>query len=304
MNLRLSFQGLKIWLNNESVSESQPNQKFNWVQTLPFIALHLGCLAVFWVGVSSIALEVLALTYGLRMFAITGFYHRYFSHKTFETNRIIQFIFAFLGASSAQRGPLWWASHHRVHHRYADTDKDPHSPKIKGFIWSHFSWFFSPDAFKTDNSLIPDLLKFPELRWLNRSDMFAPALLALSLFILGHHLNQQSALYHTSGAQLLVWGFFISTGLLFHATSSINSLAHLIGHRSFTTPDSSRNNFVLALITLGEGWHNNHHFYPASARQGFRWWQIDITYYLLWLMSQCRIIRNLRPVRLDRGRGS
>lgn len=302
MKLSNWIKVLRTWLDADFAESHLKHSGLDWSRMVPFVLLHLACLTVFWVGVSPIALEIMALTYTLRMFAITGFYHRYFSHKTFKTHRICQFLFAILGASAAQRGPLWWASHHRSHHRHADTPQDPHSPHHKGFVWSHLGWFFSPNAFKTDYTKVPDWVKFPELYWLNRYDTVVPLCLAAGLYALGHTLHHYGIEYHTSGPQLLVWGFFMSTVLLFHATSCINSLAHVWGRRAYATPDHSRNSFLLALVTLGEGWHNNHHFYQISARQGFRWWQIDMTFYLLWCFSKLGLIRDLRPVRLDRGR--
>ncbi len=295
-------KALRIWLDADFAGSHTQRLELNWLRMVPFIFMHVACLAIGWVGVSPVALVFLAVTYSVRMFAVTGFYHRYFSHRTFQTHRIYQFLFAILGASAAQRGPLWWASHHRSHHRHADTLDDPHSPHHKGFIWSHLGWFFSSDACKTDYSRVRDLLKFPELYWLNRFDTVIPTLLALGLYGMGYVLQHHAPQYHTTGPQLLVWGFFVSTVLLFHATSAINSLAHVWGKRTYATPDHSRNNILLALITFGEGWHNNHHFYPASARQGFRWWQVDATFYLLWCLAKLGLIRNLRPVRFDRTR--
>ncbi len=296
------FLVLRGWFDSDCLEQNLKNQSIDWVRAVPFIVLHLGCLLLFVVGVSPIAVFMAFLLYSVRMFAITGFYHRYFSHRTFQTNRVWQFIFALLGASSAQRGPLWWASHHRQHHRHADKEHDPHSPLHQGFKWSHFGWFFAPESFKTDYALVPDLARFKELQWLNRYDTMAPIALAVCLFLLGTVLQKIHPDLHTNGLQMLVWGFFVSTTLLFHATSSINSLAHKWGSRRFNTPDQSRNNFWLALITFGEGWHNNHHYYPGSARQGFFWWQIDLTYYGLLVLSKLKIIHSLRPVRMDRGK--
>ena len=264
--------------------------------------VHLGCLGVLWVGISKAAVLTAVGLYALRMFCITGFYHRYFSHKTFKTNRFWQFIFAFLGATAGQRGPLWWASHHRYHHQHADTEQDPHSPHHGGFIWSHIGWFFSSDAYSTNDKAVSDLAKFQELRWLNRYDIVAPLFLLISLYGLGEYWHYSAPALQTSGLQLVVWGFFISTVCVFHATSSINSLSHQWGSRDFDTPDDSRNNVWLALITLGEGWHNNHHFYSHSVRQGFLWWQIDLTFYMLWVLSKIGIIHELRPVDMKRGK--
>ena len=217
------------------------------------------------------------------MFAITGFYHRYFSHRSFQTSRAMQFIFAVIGASSVHRGPLWWAAHHRKHHRHSDTEHDVHSPHHHGFWWSHVGWITSPANFPTDYSQVPDLAKYPELRFIDRFDTLVPLLLALTLYWIG-------------GLPYLIWGFFISSVVLFHCTCSINSLAHIWGGQRYDTSDQSRNNLFLAILTFGEGWHNNHHKYPGSSRQGFFWWEIDLTYYGLKLLASLRLITGLRPV--------
>ncbi|TZF90382.1 acyl-CoA desaturase [Cognatilysobacter lacus] len=272
------------------------DDRIDWLRAGPFVAMHLACIAVFWVGVSPAALVVAAALYAIRMFAITGFYHRYFSHRTFRTSRGVQFVFALIGASCVQRGPLWWASHHRHHHRHADTELDPHSPKVRGFLWSHAAWFLTPRAFRTDMRRIPDLEAFRELRLLDRFDTLVPVALAAGTYSLGAWLEGFAPQLHTSGGQMLVWGFFVSTVVLFHATVTINSLAHRFGTRRFDTRDDSRNNLWLALLTFGEGWHNNHHFFPGTARQGFRWYEVDITYYGLRLMAACGLVRDLKPV--------
>ncbi|HEY5970754.1 MAG TPA: acyl-CoA desaturase [Pseudoxanthomonas sp.] len=280
--------------------------RIDWLRAAPFFATHLACLAVFAVGVSPVALWVAAGLYALRMFALTAFYHRYFSHRTFRTSRTVQFIFALIGASCVQRGPLWWAAHHRNHHRNADTPLDPHSPTLRGFLWSHAGWFLTPEAFRTDWSRIPDLAKYPELRWLDRYDTLVPVALAALLYGIGALLEDVTPQLGTSGPQLLVWGFFVSTVVLFHATVTINSLAHRYGRRRFDTRDDSRNNVWLALLTFGEGWHNNHHFFPGSARQGFRWWEIDLSWYLLRGMAALGLVHDLKPVPawvLEKARG-
>ena len=245
--------------------------------------MHAACLGVIWVGWSWTAVTVAVALYVLRMFWVTGFYHRYFSHRTFNTSRPAQFVFAVLGNTAVQRGPLWWAAHHRRHHRYADTEQDVHSPRQHGFWWSHMGWITSDGNFRTDFSQVTDLARFPELRFLDRFDILVPLLLATILFLVG-------------GWRLLIWGFFISTVVLFHCTCLINSLAHTLGRRRFDTPDDSRNSLILALITLGEGWHNNHHRYPGAVRQGFRWWEVDFTYYGLRMLALVHLIRDLHPV--------
>ena len=281
-----------------SLAQAIPDRnidRIDWLRVIPFVALHLACLGVIWVGFSWFALSTAVALYAVRMFAITGFYHRYFSHKAFSTSRPMQFIFAVLGAASVQRGPLWWAAHHRHHHRFADTDRDIHSPRL-GFWRSHMGWFLTPRSFATDHSAIKDLLRFPELRVLDRFDILVPVLLAVALYALGSWLETSRPALGTSGPQLLIWGFFVSTIVLFHVTVTINSLAHRWGSRRFATSDDSRNNWLLALLTFGEGWHNNHHHFPGSARQGFKWWEYDLTYYGLRVMSWFGLVWDLKAM--------
>ncbi len=278
------------------IPESGGPQKTDWLRCIPFALVHLMCLGVIWVGWSPIAATVAVALYFVRMFAITGFYHRYFSHRTFKTSRFAQFLFAVMGATSAQRGALWWASHHRLHHQRSDEQADVHSPRQHGFIWSHVGWITSESNFRSELQVVRDLAKFPELMFLDRFDILVPAALGFSLFGFGAILAHYAPGLHTSGAQMLIWGFFISTVVLAHGTFTINSLAHVIGRRRFETGDDSRNSFALAMVTLGEGWHNNHHHFPAAARNGFFWWEIDITYYVLKMLAALGIIWELRSV--------
>ena len=271
-------------------------KRVEWIRILPFVLLHAGCLGVFWVGWSPVAVWTAVCLYLVRMFAITGFYHRYFSHKAFKTGRFWGFFFAVVGNSAAQRGPLWWAAHHRHHHRFADTEADVHSPCRHGFIWSHIGWLTSSANFPTRFPYVKEWLKYPELNWINRFDTVVPLLLGVFLFGFGECLAHFYPDLGTTGPQMLVWGFFISTVALFHGTVTINSLDHMFGTRRFDTQDTSRNNPLLAVITLGEGWHNNHHHYAVSARQGFYWWEIDLTYYLLVILARIGIVSDLRPV--------
>ncbi|MGA2187811.1 MAG: acyl-CoA desaturase [Steroidobacteraceae bacterium] len=270
--------------------------RIDWARVLPFLGMHAACLAVIWVGFSWTALAATIALYLVRMFAITGFYHRYFSHRTFKTSRVGQFVFGLLGASAVQRGPIWWAAHHRHHHVHSDKPEDVHSPVHHGFFWCHMGWFMSRQHFATDVSRVRDLLKYPELRFLDRFDVAVPTVLGVGVFLLGTLLRQVAPGLGTSGWQMLVWGFFISTVAVYHGTYTINSLSHVFGRQRYRTGDQSRNNLWLALITLGEGWHNNHHHYPASVRQGFYWWELDFTYYVLKLMALCGLIWDLKPV--------
>jgi stearoyl-CoA desaturase (delta-9 desaturase) len=255
---------------------------------IPFVLLHLACLLVFFVPFHWEYVALLAATYFLRAFGATAGYHRYFSHRSYKLSRPFQFLMAFLAQTSAQKGVLWWAAHHRYHHRHSDEESDIHSPVRTGFWWAHVGWILSNEFDSYDRRLIRDFEIYPELRWLNRYH-WVPSLL------LG------TTLYAAFGFKAFLWGFILSTVLLFHGTFSINSLAHIWGHRRYETGDHSRNNFFLALITLGEGWHNNHHRFMYSCRQGLRWWEIDVTYYVLKFLSLFGIATDLRGANEWRG---
>ncbi len=286
---------LRLWLDTSAAPEGG-DSGVDWVRCVPFLLMHAACLGVIWTGYSVASVATALGLYLFRMFAVTGFYHRYFSHRTFKTSRAGQFLFALAGATAVQRGPLWWAAHHRDHHRHSDREEDPHSPHQHGFWWSHVGWITSRSNFPTKMSLVPDLARFPELRFLDRFDTLIPLLLAISLYGFGEWLSLAFPESGAGGGQMLVWGFFISTVVLFHATCLINSLAHRMGRRRYRTGDESRNSFLLALVTLGEGWHNNHHHFPAAARQGFFWWEVDFTFYALKALSWTGLIWDLRPV--------
>ena len=260
----------------------RPDDRLNVVSSISFFALHLIPFLAIFTGVTRTALILLFVTFTTRMFCITAGYHRYFSHKTYRLNRLAQFILAFGGTMAAQKGPLWWAAHHRNHHRFADTDRDVHSPK-RGFWWSHVGWILCDKYNQADRSQVRDFARYPELRFIDRHDFIGPWTLGVVCFLIG-------------GWSGLLIGFFASTVLLWHATFTVNSVAHVFGRRAYETDDTSRNTLLVALATGGEGWHNNHHRYPWSARQGFRWWQIDATYYVLRALSWVGIVRDLRPV--------
>jgi len=256
------------------------DERLHWLASVPFFALHLLPFLAVFTGVSWKVVALLGVTFFGRMFFITAGYHRYFSHRSYRLARLPQFVMAFGGTMAAQKGPLWWAAHHRDHHRYSDTDLDIHSPQ-KGFWWSQVGWILCNKYDPTKFDRIKDFARFPELRFLNRFDFIGPWVLAI-------------ACYLVAGWSGLLIGFFLSTVLLWHATFTINSLAHVIGRRRYATEDTSRNSPVLAVLTMGEGWHNNHHYYPASARQGFYWWEWDPSYYVLKGLSFVGIVKGLK----------
>lgn len=256
---------------SNTVVSSRALRKFG-LASVPFWGVHLACLLVFFTEFSWTAVALCFGLFFVRMFGITAGYHRYFSHRSFKTGRGFQFVLAVLGTLSVQKGVLWWAANHRVHHKYSDLEGDLHSPTRDGFWYSHVGWILSPDHEDTQYDRIPDLAKYPELRWLNEHFLVPPVALAVLLFLAG-------------GMSWLVWGFFVSTTVLWHATFTINSLSHVYGTRRYDTTDTSRNNLWLALLTMGEGWHNNHHCFMNSVRQGFFWWEVDATYYILKALS-------------------
>jgi stearoyl-CoA desaturase (delta-9 desaturase) len=260
--------------------ERAPDERMNPRSAIPFFFVWALALGVFWTGFTTTSLVLLAVTFFGRMFFITAGYHRYFSHKSYKMNRFWQFVMAFGGGTAVQKGVLWWAGHHRTHHRYSDTERDLHSP-LKGFWWSHVGWIVCDKYNDTDFDSIKDFAKYPELRFLNKHDWIAPWSLGVACFLIG-------------GWPGLFVGFFLSNLLLWNATFTVNSLAHVLGRRRYETSDTSRNSLFIALITGGEGWHNNHHHYQASARQGFFWWEIDITYYGLKVLSWLGIVKDLK----------
>ncbi len=251
------------------------------VTAVAFGLMHVACLGVFVTGANALALTLCGVVYFLQMVGITAGYHRYFAHRAYKTSRAFQFVLAWLGCSASQRGPIWWAAQHRHHHRTSDTPEDLHSPVAHSLWRSHIGWVFAPESSGTDEQTVKDLIRYPELRWLDHYYWLPPLALAGLCFLLG-------------GWAGLVWGFFVSSVLSHHATFTVNSVCHLWGRRRYATTDASRNNLFVALITLGEGWHNNHHHYQSSANQGFFWWEIDISYAILRLLGLFGVIWDIR----------
>ena len=243
--------------------------------------MHIAALSIFFVPTTILAVSLCAVFYSMRVFALTAGYHRYFAHRGYKTSRLFQFIIAWMGCMSLQRGPIWWAGHHRVHHKHSDTEEDPHSPVANSVWWSHIGWVMSTRFNDSGWAQMKDWAKYPELRWLEKYDTVPGVLLAVFCYLVG-------------GLPGLAWGFFLSTVLVYHVTFMVNSVCHLLGKRRFATDDDSRNNWVVALLTFGEGWHNNHHHYPSAARQGFRWYEVDISYSTLKVLSWFGIVWDLR----------
>jgi len=265
----------------DSPGNTDPQDRLAKVAMLPFWGVHVAAVVgVAILGWSWTGLALALVFYVARMFAVTAGYHRYLAHRSFKTSRAFQFVLSAVATSSTQKGPLWWAAHHRAHHKYSDTPRDIHSVKQRGFWWAHVKWILVRRYNETDWDRIKDFAKYPELRWLNKYHLIPTFILTTILFL-------------TAGWWGLVWGYFVSTTLLWHGTFSVNSLSHVFGRRRYATDDDSRNSFIIALFTLGEGWHNNHHHYQRSERQGFYWWELDITHSILKAFSWVRLVWDL-----------
>jgi stearoyl-CoA desaturase (Delta-9 desaturase) len=257
-------------------------ETIQWMKSVPFFAVHAVAAATVALTRPTPGLLLLvALSYGVRMFGITAGYHRYFSHRSYRTSRAFQLLLALLGTTATQKGPLWWAAHHRDHHRYSDGPDDIHSPVQRGFWWSHVGWILSRQYDATRVDRVRDIARYPELRWLDRYHLVPAIAYAAALYALG-------------GAAALLWGYFVATVLLWHGTFLVNSLAHVIGRRRYETGDASRNSALIAVFTLGEGWHNNHHHYQSTANQGWFWWELDVTFYVLRALAALGLVRDLR----------
>jgi len=264
-----------------SFADSPHGDDILYPDLVPFVLVHLACFGAIWTGVTGTAVGIGIALYWLRIFAIGAGYHRYFSHRAYSTSRVFQFILALLAQSTAQKSVLWWAAKHRHHHRHSDTEHDVHSPRHKGFLYAHLGWIFTRQHDRADLAKVADLTRYPELVWLHKHELLPAIMLAVITFLIG-------------GWSGLVVGFFWSTVAVYHGTFCINSLAHVHGTKRYVTGDDSRNNWLLAVFTMGEGWHNNHHAYQASVRQGFRWWEIDPTYYVLRALSWCGVVWDLK----------
>jgi stearoyl-CoA desaturase (delta-9 desaturase) len=253
-------------------------------KSVPFFLVHLAAVVGVWrLGFSWKGVALAVALYYVRMFGVTAGYHRYFSHRSYRTSRAFQLVLALLAQSSSQKGAIWWASHHRLHHKKSDQPGDVHSAKLEGLWWSHVGWILSDDYDATDWDRVRDLQKYPELVWLNRHWWVPPTVLGVGSFLVGGWFG-------------FTWGFLVSTVLLWHGTFTINSLSHLLGRRRYATTDDSRNNWLLAIVTIGEGWHNNHHHYQRACSQGFYWYEVDLTFLVLRAFSAVGLVHDLHTV--------
>jgi stearoyl-CoA desaturase (Delta-9 desaturase) len=246
-----------------------------------FILIHFAAACAVFFDPTPMAMFLLVFMFVTRKFGITGGFHRYFAHRSYKTSRVFQFFLAFLGGMAGQKGALWWAAHHRHHHQHSDSDEDLHSADKEGFYWSHVGWVLSDEYDRYDPDSIKDFSKYPELVWLNTYFFVPPVVAGVGCWLLG-------------GWSGLFWGFFVSSVVLYHTTFAINSLCHMFGRQRYATGEHSKNCWWLAILTLGEGWHNNHHYYQASCRQGFFWWEIDLTYYFICFLQKLGIVWDVK----------
>jgi len=260
----------------------------------PIFLMHVLACGVFLTGFSWTALVAMLVTYVVRVFALTAGFHRYFSHRAFKTSRVFQFVLAWVGTSSAQLGPMWWAANHRHHHQHSDQPEDIHSPVVQSAFWAHIGWVLCRAYGEIQHHRIKDLYKYPELRFIDRFHVLPVLTLIVLLYAIGAGLNIYFPSLGTSGVQLVMWGFFVSTVLVYHVTFCVNSITHIVGRKRFLTNDESRNSWWVALLTFGEGWHNNHHRWPFSARQGMYWWEFDLSYLILRILERCGLVWDLK----------
>ena len=268
----------------QSTSARDPLDGIRWASNIPFWTVHVAAIAgVAVLGWSWSGFGLAVAFYAIRMFAITGGYHRYFSHRSYKTSRPFQFLLALLGVTATQKGPLWWSSHHRRHHKHSDQPEDIHSPRQRGFLWSHLLWILVRRHDQADLSNVKDLSRYPELRWLEKWWLAIVVAMVVAFGLIG-------------GVWLVIWGYCVSQVLLWHGTFCINSMTHIWGRRRYATTDDSRNSFLFGLICFGEGWHNNHHYYQRSVNQGFYWWEIDLSYYVLRGLAAVGLVWDLHVV--------
>lgn len=248
---------------------------------LPMALVHVGAIAIFWTGSHWYEWALLpTVIYFRGIFQSVG-YHRYFSHRSFKTTRPLQFLMGFFCCANLQQGPLWWAIYHRHHHKHSDDEGDPHSPFHGGFWWAYCGWLFVP--LEPDWRAVNDLRRYPELVWLERFWQVPGVLVAALFWCIG-------------GWSMVAVDFCLSAVIVFHLTFVVNTIGHLIGSRRYDTPDSSRNSFLLACLTQGDGWHNNHHQHQHAAQAGIKWYEVDGAFRLIVLMEKLGLVWNVRRV--------
>ena len=257
---------------------------FNWITTSIMVLLHIGAIGALFMF-SWKAVIISAVLYWMTIgFGIGMGYHRLLTHRSYKVPRAVEYFFAVCGTLTLEGGPIFWVATHRVHHQHADRDLDPHTPRHGGF-WAHVGWILFGEPKHNDTKRMskyaPDLAKDPFYVWLNNFHFVPIVVLSLILFAVG-------------GLQLVLWGTCMRVVLGLHATWLVNSATHMWGTQRFATRDDSRNSWWVALVTFGEGWHNNHHAHPTSARHGLAWYEVDFTWMQIWLLKKLGVAKNVK----------
>ena len=273
----------------------------NWITTIAMGAFHVGAIAAFfffsWKNVAAFAIMYfLAINVGIGMA-----YHRLLTHRGYKTPKWVEYFVTTCGTMALEGGPIFWVATHRVHHQNSDHEGDPHTPQ-DGTWWSHAGWILSGRALHSETALLgryaPDLTRDKVHVWLSKWHWLPLTTAGVLQLIIGAALSPAHPIHGAIG--MVLWGTFLRVTLGLHATWLVNSATHLWGKRRFDTKDESRNNWWVALLTGGEGWHNNHHAHPVSARHGLAWYEFDINYYGIWLLEQVGLAHKVQVAKFDR----
>ncbi len=258
------------------------------------LLVHAGLLFAFKVGISWVAFATFMVTYYVKLFAVSGVFHRYYTHRSYEMGRGFCFLWSFIGCTAGQRGPLSWTTVHSKHHQHSDKKGDPHSPVQRGLFYAHLGWLLAKEPLPTSDALVRKYKDRPEILWLDRHYNVPFIALFALLYALGAWLESSFPALGTSPGQMMLWGGLASSILLLHSTCSLNSFAHVFGIRVRETPDNSRNLWWLYPFLVGENYHNNHHKFPRSANFGVDKRQYDLLFFVLLVFQKLGLVKNVR----------
>ncbi len=256
----------------------------NWRTVIVFGAFHVGAVAALFFFTWPAFFAALLLYWVTLSFGIGMGYHRLLTHGSYKTSRAVKYFLTVCGTLALEGGPIAWVATHRIHHRFSDRDGDPHTPR-DGRLWAHLVWMLVGNVTHCDDAAAqryaPDLIHDPFMVWIDRYFWIPLAVSGVVLLAIG-------------GLPFLLWGLFFRVTAGQHATWLVNSATHYWGRRRFETRDDSRNTWWVALVTFGEGWHNNHHAHPTSARHGLAWYELDMTWMLIWIFRAARLVKSVR----------
>src|SRR5438045_3132295 len=265
-------------------------QPIIWVTTSFMVAFHIGAVAALFVFSWKALLLAMVLWWVAASLGIGMGYHRLLTHRGYKTPKWVEYFLTICATLTLEGGPIFWVATHRIHHQYADKEGDPHSP-IDGTWWAHMGWILTGKSMHHDTRTlahyVPDLANDKFHVWITKYHYVPMIMLAIALLA-------------TGGLPLLMWGIFVRTVLGLHATWLVNSATHMWGSRRFSTPHISTNNWFVALLTFGEGWHNNHHAHPTSARHGLKWHEVDVNWYGIWTLKILGLANQIKAVNLPK----